>query len=339
MPGRVYTQLLELALERHGYLTPDDARAIGVDPQRLIDLKRRDLAERVARGVYRIPLVPATGLDQYMEATLWPEGVQGVLCHETALDLHDLCDVNPAKIHLTLPAAYRVRRPVPPLYVLYRRDLDERDRTRHEGIPIVTPYRAIVDGIEAGLGPRLIEQAIETATRRGLLRREQLADLKARLEEPERKTPRNKSVIERGGSTSTPASMASPPVASALDPVRAYRPLREPRDRFTTDNSLSSGGEPSSRGGAVGTAPTPPDRSRAVASDAAVRAPLGRVSRSIDSATDHTVPRGRSARARQAGSDDSHYREASPTPTSSSSADNTSVSFRPMRFATTSRPT
>jgi predicted transcriptional regulator of viral defense system len=184
MPGRIYTKLLELAQERHGYLTPEDVRAAGIDPLRLQDLVRRDLAEHVARGVYRIPLVPPTALDQYMEATLWPQGAQAVLCHETALELHELCDVNPAKIHVTVPERYRVRRAVPPLYVLHHRDLDDRDVTWHEGIPIVTPYRAILDGIEANLGARLIEQAVDTATRRGLLRRDQRVDLQRRLPEP-----------------------------------------------------------------------------------------------------------------------------------------------------------
>ncbi|MEX0816866.1 MAG: type IV toxin-antitoxin system AbiEi family antitoxin domain-containing protein [Gaiellales bacterium] len=184
MPGRVYTQLLELAQDQYGYVTPDDARAAGIDPLRLQDLARRGLAERLGHGLYRIPLVPRTGLDQYMEATLWPQGVHGVLSHETALDLHELSDVNPAKIHLTVPADYRVRRAVPKLYVLHHRDLDDVDVTLHEGIPIVTPYRAILDGIEAHLGPRLLDQAIENATQRGLLPRDQLAELKQRLKEP-----------------------------------------------------------------------------------------------------------------------------------------------------------
>lgn len=184
MPGRVYTQLLELANERFGYVTPEDARAAGIDPLRLQDLARRRLAEHVAHGIYRIPLVPRTGLDQYMEATLWPQGVQGVLCHETALDLHELCDVNPAKIHVTVPAQHRVRRAVPKLYVLHHRDLDDVDVTLHEGIPIVTAYRAILDGIEAHLGPRLLDQAVETAAARGLLRRDQLADVKRRVKRP-----------------------------------------------------------------------------------------------------------------------------------------------------------
>jgi len=73
---------------------------------------------------------------------------------------------------------------VPKLYLLHRRDLDDRDVTLHEGIPIVTPYRAILDGIEVHLGPRLLDQAIGNAEARGLLTRDQLADLKRRLELP-----------------------------------------------------------------------------------------------------------------------------------------------------------
>lgn len=184
MPGRIYTQLLELAHDQYGYVTPQHARELGINPLRLQDLVRRRLAERVGHGLYRITLVPPTGLDQYMEATLWPQGLQGVLCHETALDLHDLCDVNPPKIHLTVPTTYRPRREVPALYVIHRRDLDPRDVTRHEGIPIVSPYRAILDGIEAHLGPRLLDQAIENALDRGLLTREQRADVKRRMEVP-----------------------------------------------------------------------------------------------------------------------------------------------------------
>jgi predicted transcriptional regulator of viral defense system len=185
LPGRVYTQLLEIANDRFGYVTPADARAVGVDPTRLPDLARRGLVDHVAQGVYRIPLVPATALDQYMEATLWPYRARGVLCHETALDLHELCDVNPAKIHITVPTDHRVRRGVPALYVLHRRDLADEDVTLHEGIPIVTPYRAILDGFDVHVGRRLIEQATATAVARGLLQPRQLDEVKRRLEAPD----------------------------------------------------------------------------------------------------------------------------------------------------------
>lgn len=178
MPGRVYTQLLEIAHESYGYLTPGTVRAAGIDPLRLQDLARRDLADHVAHGVYRLRLVPPTALDQYMEATLWSQRTDGVLSHETALDLHELCDVNPAQIHITVPAGYRTHRNVPALYVLHHRNLDPADATLHEGIRIVTPYRAILDGIDARLGRRLLDHAIDSAAARGLLDQSQLASMK-----------------------------------------------------------------------------------------------------------------------------------------------------------------
>lgn len=166
-------ELLEAATSQYGYVTTDDARAAGVDPVQLRVMLHRGLIERLARGLYRFPIVPVTALDQYMEAVLWPR-TKAALSHETALDLHGLCDVNPARIHVTVPAGYRLRRDLPPAYQLHRRDLDPGDVTLHEGIPIVTPYRAIRDGIEANLAGHVIDQAIDTAQRRGLMAPEEL---------------------------------------------------------------------------------------------------------------------------------------------------------------------
>jgi len=176
MPGRVYLELLEAANNQYGYVTVDDARAAGVDPTLLRVMAHRGLLERTARGVYRFPIVPVTALDQYMEAVLWPR-TKAVLSHETALDLHALCDVNPARIHVTVPAGYRLRRDVPKGYELHERDLPDGDMTMHEGIPIVTVHRAILDGIETQLGGHLIEQAIKTARTRGLVTIDQLRGL------------------------------------------------------------------------------------------------------------------------------------------------------------------
>ena len=61
-------------------------------------------------GLYRLDPFPAHALDSYRKATLWPYGVEGVLSHETALDLYELSDVNPAMIHITVPKRYRLRR-------------------------------------------------------------------------------------------------------------------------------------------------------------------------------------------------------------------------------------
>jgi predicted transcriptional regulator of viral defense system len=171
MPGKVYTPLRDLALDHHGFLTTDHARQLGVDPHRLQVMEGRGLVERVSRGVFRFADVPAGALDQYMEAVLWPFPNQGVLSHETALDLHDLCDVNPSRIHVTVPASYRTTRDVPALLELHREDLPREEIGWHDGIPIVSARQAIRGSAENHVGWNLIDQAITTARSRGRITR------------------------------------------------------------------------------------------------------------------------------------------------------------------------
>jgi predicted transcriptional regulator of viral defense system len=168
MPGEIFTKLLAYAQQQYGYLTPDDARELDIDPTQLRLMAARHTLERRGRGLYRMPMVPVTQLDAYMEAVLWT-GRRGVLSHETALDLHELCDVNPSAIHLTVPIGFRTRKAVPEIYRLHRYDLDSAEVSWHEGVPIVTPARAILGGIEQALGWQLIDQAIEAARARGLI--------------------------------------------------------------------------------------------------------------------------------------------------------------------------
>ena len=147
---------------------------MAIDEQAALDLEP-------PHGLYRFPAVPRTALDQYMEAVLWPHRACGVISHASALDLHDLCDVNPAHIDITLPAGYRVTRTPPRIYRLHHRDLRPIDIGLREGIPVVVPRRAILDGIEAHLGHGLIRQAIETASRRGLITRAEVQQIERGL--------------------------------------------------------------------------------------------------------------------------------------------------------------
>lgn len=176
MPGRWFGVLFEIAAGQYGYITTDDVQALGGKLQVLADMHRHGHLERVAHGLYRFPSLPRSPLDELMEATLWPRR-RGVISHESALDLWDLCDVNPAKIHVTVPRSIRVRRVLPAMYEVHARDLDASEVTRFEGIPVVTPKRAIVDGMESHLDRRLIGQAVDAARRRGLVPREELAAL------------------------------------------------------------------------------------------------------------------------------------------------------------------
>ena len=183
MPTDLYNRLAEIAAEQHGLVTQEDARELGIPPDRLVTMARRDLLDRAAFGIYRLPLF-ADALTPYMEATLWPHRTRGVLSHETALDLYELSDVNPAKIHFTVPAGFRIRREVPAGYEVHHADLDPTETTLYEGIPIATPLRAIKDVIGTGLDRHLVEQAIDTALRRGRVRQRDLPELERLLGRP-----------------------------------------------------------------------------------------------------------------------------------------------------------
>lgn len=153
-------------------MTVEQARRAGVRPQRLAEMARRGALRRKGLALYRLDPFPTHELDSYRKATLWPYPVEGVLSNETALDLYELSDVNPAKIHVTLPSGYRIRRrKAPALYVLHHDDLDGRDVTRHEGLPIVTPAKAIHQCHRAHFRRDLLRQALEDAKRRGLVSR------------------------------------------------------------------------------------------------------------------------------------------------------------------------
>lgn len=181
MPGRIFLEIADIANEQYGYVTPADVRERDIDPMNLVRMAGRGTLERRATGVYRLPLTPPGPLDAYMEAVLWPHGVRGVLGSETALELYELSDVNPAKIHIVVPPGYRVRRALPATYRIHREQLDRVDVTAFEGIPIVTAARAIRQAAADHIGPALIAQAIDHGQRNGNLTRREAAQLRREL--------------------------------------------------------------------------------------------------------------------------------------------------------------
>jgi predicted transcriptional regulator of viral defense system len=180
MPGLRYTQLAQHAAESYGYVSGEDARGLGVPIGTLNALARRGQLERVAHGIYRVPLIPSSPLDEYMLATLWPGG-RGRISHESALGLFDMSDANPAKIHVTVPASYRTHRDVPAMYVLHHEDLDGVDEANFEGIPVVSPARAVRQAHAQHVRRSLLEQAIDDGVRGGWLRGSQADELRAEV--------------------------------------------------------------------------------------------------------------------------------------------------------------
>jgi predicted transcriptional regulator of viral defense system len=170
MPGAVHNAIYQIAEEQNGYVTAAQAVDAEINPQTLVKMAERGVLERVSWGLYRLTQFPHSALDQYAEATLWPLTTRAVISHESALALYGLSDVNPAKIHITVPKSVRIRREVPKWLVLHRADLRASEWESHEGVPATTPERTIRDCHAAHLGPALIRQAIHDGRRTGHLR-------------------------------------------------------------------------------------------------------------------------------------------------------------------------
>lgn len=136
---------------------------------------------RLQCGIYRLARFPAGEHEDLVAFWLW-SGQVGIFSHEASLFLHDLSDALPAKVHMTVPTAWRMRRlRVPEGLVLHHGDLDESDRTWVEVVPVTTPRQGIAGCILAHVAPEIVEQAIRQAKQRGLIRGEERRSLASQL--------------------------------------------------------------------------------------------------------------------------------------------------------------
>ncbi len=176
-----FDEVLALAVENQGFVTVREARAAGIDPVVLRKLAAAGRLERTAQGVYRVPVLAGGEHAPFAEAIAWSQG-RGVISHESALDLLELCDVNPSLVHLTVPPAYAPRRRGGELYRVWRRKIDPATVIDHDGIPVIGPRQSILDCLAYGTDHTLLLQACVAAEREGYLTDEQRELLEARIQ-------------------------------------------------------------------------------------------------------------------------------------------------------------
>lgn len=176
-----WNRLFATAVTQDGFFTTRQAAEAGYSPQLLVHHIHAGRMVRVHRGIHRLVHFPASEHDELVVAWLWSERA-GVLSHQTALVLHDLSDVLPARVHLTLPSAWRRRRlRVPADVVLHHADLPQEDRSWVGPVPTTTPRRTLTDCAHDGFPPELLRQAARQALRRGLVARVDLDDVEEAL--------------------------------------------------------------------------------------------------------------------------------------------------------------
>jgi len=134
---------------------------------------------REHRGIYRLALFPTPDRPDLVLWSLWSrnrkEEVDGVYSHQTALSLYELSDLNPAKLHMTVPTNFRRNCDIPGIVVLHYRDLLKSEIQPGPGYKYTKPLRTILDLIEDGTVERtFIRQALRQSVNRGLITRQQL---------------------------------------------------------------------------------------------------------------------------------------------------------------------
>jgi predicted transcriptional regulator of viral defense system len=171
MPRSRMDELLAIAEENDGFLTAKQARARGIADSVLARLTQRGRLERTGRGVYKIPYYPPDRFSQYREAVLWVQASHGpervVLSHDTALAVYGISDVNPPRVHITVPTHARLRRQQPKWIVIHRGELRPTDVTVHEGLPVTSIEKTVSDMLTQTGRLELVRQAISDARREG----------------------------------------------------------------------------------------------------------------------------------------------------------------------------
>ncbi|MDR1117897.1 MAG: type IV toxin-antitoxin system AbiEi family antitoxin domain-containing protein [Bifidobacteriaceae bacterium] len=175
-------RLRELALDQHGYVTASQALADGVPRTELSKMVARGRLDRVAHGVYQVPQVPGNRFAEYMLAVLWTGTPGACLSHETALQAWEISDINPDRIHVAVPKGRRIDRAGGEGYVVHHCDLESKQVTWWEQIPITDVPTTVGQCIDWGVPTYLVKQSLERATRTGLLLGDERAELADQLE-------------------------------------------------------------------------------------------------------------------------------------------------------------
>lgn len=173
-------KLYTIAEAQAGYFAYRQALACGISSPAQAYHVRTGAWIREHRGLYRLARFPASPDGHYALWTLWScsrEGEpQGVYSHQTALSIHELSDVMPSKLHMTVPLRFRRNAATPKVLVLHKCDLPPADVEHRQGYGVVKPLRAVADLLREGKESRdRLGQALTEGMRRGLITRKELA--------------------------------------------------------------------------------------------------------------------------------------------------------------------
>jgi predicted transcriptional regulator of viral defense system len=169
-------QLHEIAQSQQGFFTTKQAIRAGFSEKtHSYHVNARNWI-REHRGIYRLADFPTSERPDLMLWYLWSQDRQeqpeGTYSHDTALSLHELSDIMPSKLHMTVPREFRRNSRIPEILVLHRAQLDPSEVQEVHGVRVTRVLRTIMDLLRSGHVDRSqLKLAVDEAIRRGLIAR------------------------------------------------------------------------------------------------------------------------------------------------------------------------
>lgn len=182
MPGpykEAARRLFQVAQSQQGFFTTKQAIRSGFADKTHAYHANAGNWIREHRGIYRLADFPTPERPDLMLWYLWSQNrkqvAEGTYSHDTALSLHELSDIMPSKLHMTVPREFRRNSTVPEILVLHRANLDTNEVQEMYGVRVTRPLRTIADLLRSGHVDRSqLKQAVDEAIRRGLIGRKEI---------------------------------------------------------------------------------------------------------------------------------------------------------------------
>ena len=200
-------RLFEVADRQAGYFTSRQAREAGYDYRLQHYHRERGNWIPVGHGLYRLRQYPDVEDEELVRLSLWSRDrggrPQAVVSHETALRLHDLTDLMPDRVHLSVPKGFR--KEPPKGIVLHKARLKDGDVEDRRGYRVTTPLRTILDIARSPrVSPEHLEAAVAEALERGLVRRKWLEEALKTLKDKGRSSVVEGAMLEVADNNSGP---------------------------------------------------------------------------------------------------------------------------------------
>jgi predicted transcriptional regulator of viral defense system len=186
MPTRHHKEaarrLHEITLAQQGFFTTKQAIRAGFGEKTHSYHVHVGNWVREHRGIYRLADFPTSERPDLMLWYLWSQNRQelseGTYSHETALSIHELSDIMPSKLHMTVPRDFRRNSAIPEILILHRANIEKSDVQEMYGVRVTRALRTIIDLVRSKqVDESQLTLAVSEALRRGLIEKREIENV------------------------------------------------------------------------------------------------------------------------------------------------------------------